>query len=392
MTRLFSKFNPLELGEICSTSRITKNEVPRAREIIKQVPIYHKNDISLKDADGIMEEWHNILQSGPGVFVVKNLVDDHDVVDRAHSAAEAIIEAEKIKYANRGDHFAAGGKNDRIWNYFQKHAVQDPASFADYYDNPILNLICESWLGLGYALTSQHMLIFGYQLNVVLPSRGAAQEPHRDFHLGFQSSEQTTRFPAVTQMATQLLTLQGAVAHSDMPLESGPTLLLPFSQKYESGYIHYRNPELIDYFKANAIAIPMSKGDSLFFNPGLHHAAGANVTSGSTGIKRSANLLQISSPFGKPMETVDRTTVALSVWNDLSRKYKETGFTDSLNTLVNVVGQGYSLPTNLDLDPPPPNGHCPPTQQEIIRKGLQEGWDYYRAKEELLKRDEVRRA
>lgn len=138
MTRLFSKFNPLELGEICSTSRITKNEVPRAREIIKQVPIYHKNDISLKDADGIMEEWHNILQSGPGVFVVKNLVDDHDVVDRAHSAAEAIIEAEKIKYANRGDHFAAGGKNDRIWNYFQKHAVQDPASFADYYDNPIL--------------------------------------------------------------------------------------------------------------------------------------------------------------------------------------------------------------------------------------------------------------
>lgn len=177
-----------------------------------------------------------------------------------------------------------------------------------------------------------------------------------------------------------------------MPLESGPTLLLPFSQKYDAGYSHYRNKELVEYFKAHAIAIPMSKGDSIFFNPGLHHAAGANVTSGSDSVRRSANLLQISSAFGKPMESVNRTAVVLNVWDDLKRMHAECGFSDSLDALICIAGEGYSLPTNLDLDPPPPHAHCPPSHQDVIRRGLREGWDYYRAKEELIRRENVRQA
>jgi len=49
--------------------------------------------------------------------------------------------------------------------------------------------------------------------------------------------------------------------------------------------------------------MPLEKGDAVFFNPALLHAAGSNH---ATDIRRMANLQQISSAFGRPMETVDR--------------------------------------------------------------------------------------
>ena len=100
-----------------------------------------------------------------------------------------------------------------------------------------------------------------------------------------------------------MLTLQGAVAHSDMPVESGPTLLLPYSQRYEHGYALYRDPEFVDYFAQHAVQLALQKGDGLFFNPALMHAAGENR---STNVQRMANLFQISSAFGKAMESVDQ--------------------------------------------------------------------------------------
>ncbi|MEI2775036.1 MAG: phytanoyl-CoA dioxygenase family protein [Tetrasphaera sp.] len=50
-----------------------------------------------------------------------------------------------------------------------------------------------------------------------------------------------------------VLTLQGAVAHVDMPVESGPTLYLPHSQKSTHGYLAYWIPEFQDYSVANHI-------------------------------------------------------------------------------------------------------------------------------------------
>ena len=49
--------------------------------------------------------------------------------------------------------------------------------------------------------------------------------------------------------------------------------------------------------------LPLPKGDAAFFNPALFHGAGTNV---SRDIQRVANLLQVSSAFGRAMETVDR--------------------------------------------------------------------------------------
>ena len=54
------------------------------------------------------------------------------------------------------------------------------------------------------------------------------------------------------QIMSAMLTLQGAVAHIDMPVESGPTMLLPYSQRYEAGYGLYRQPEFMAYFAEHA--------------------------------------------------------------------------------------------------------------------------------------------
>ena len=97
-----------------------------------------------------------------------------------------------------------------------------------------------------------------------------------------------------------MLTLQGAIAHCDMPIETGPTLYLPFSQSYLPGYLATARPEFRDYFDKHHVQLPLAKGDAVFFNPALFHAAGTNR---SKDVRRIANLLQVSSAFGRAMET-----------------------------------------------------------------------------------------
>jgi len=88
------------------------------------------------DRNEAMAELHHCLLSGPGVFVVKNLVplSDHNVIDRAESAFAQIIEKEKAA-GQKGDHFAPAGANDRIWNSFQKFAQVDAEGFTRYFAN-----------------------------------------------------------------------------------------------------------------------------------------------------------------------------------------------------------------------------------------------------------------
>jgi ectoine hydroxylase-related dioxygenase (phytanoyl-CoA dioxygenase family) len=156
--------------------------------------------------------------------------------------------------------------------------------------------VCHAWLGPGYQVTSQ--------VNVVNPG-GAAQTAHRDYHLGFQSSPRAARFPAHVHRLSPVLTLQGAVAHTDMPAETGPTMYLPHSQKYLPGYLAWPPAGVPGVFRANYVQLPLRRGDAAFFNPALFHAAGANRTAS---VHRMANLLQVSSAFGRAMEAVDRAS------------------------------------------------------------------------------------
>src|SRR5271165_6162887 len=279
-------------------------DYPLASEVVSNVLIYDGDAIrsaatSPESRKEIAAEWVEALTDGPGVIAIRGAFADMTAIDRANDHFWAIIREERLNNIGSGDHFAKPGANDRIWNALEKLCLRDPATFAAYYGNAVIALVSEAWLGPAYQITSQ--------LNVVNPG-GAAQLPHRDYHLGFQSPQAIERYPAHVHRLSPVLTLQGAVAHCDMPLETGPTLYLPFSQSYLPGYMATGRPEFRDYFETHHVQLPLAKGDAVFFNPALFHAAGTNR---SKDVRRIANLLQVSSAFGRAMESVDRLKMSV---------------------------------------------------------------------------------
>jgi ectoine hydroxylase-related dioxygenase (phytanoyl-CoA dioxygenase family) len=273
-----------------------------------------------------------------------------------------MIAEQRASNANAADHFAKPGANDRIWNALEKLCLRDPECFARYYGNAAIALMSEAWLGPGYQVTSQ--------INVVNPG-GEAQQPHRDYHMGFQTADALARFPAHAHRLSPVLTLQGAVAHCDMPLDTGPTLYLPFSQTYELGYLAWRQPEFVEYFGRHRIQLPLAKGDAVFFNPALFHAAGSNRTAD---VKRIANLLQISSAYGRTMESVNRTRMSVALYPALLELRKAGRLSEQeCANAVAACAEGYSFPTNLDRDPPL-YGLAPGTQAQLMLKAVREMW------------------
>ncbi|MGW4878230.1 phytanoyl-CoA dioxygenase family protein [Streptomyces sp. NPDC004262] len=337
-------------------------DYPHAAAVEQNVLVYDSERLRARDTShGIRAELVRALTDGPGVVVFKGAFPDPTVVDRASAVFDALISEQKESGARAGDHFARPGANERVWNALEKAALYDPEVFADYYANDILALVSRAWLGPGYQVTSQ--------VNVVNPG-GVAQTAHRDYHLGFLSDEQAGSYPAHVHRLSPALTLQGAVAHCDMPVESGPTLYLPYSQTYEPGYLAWRRPEFQEYFKARHVQLPLAKGDAAFFNPAVFHGAGTNR---SVDVRRTANLLQVSSAFGRAMETVDREAVTNAVYPVLRRRQEEGASEAWLDHVIAASAEGYPFPTNLDNDPPV-DGMAPPSQADLVRRALREGW------------------
>jgi ectoine hydroxylase-related dioxygenase (phytanoyl-CoA dioxygenase family) len=334
-------------------------DYPLASDVRNNVLVYASATVGDADRRALQSELIRALADGPGVVVFEGAFDAA-VVDRASEAFFAIIDAQHAAGSAAGDHFGKPGANDRIWNAAQKLALHDPQVFADYYANDALATVCQAWLGPRYQVTSQ--------VNVVNPG-GTQQVPHRDYHLGFVPNEHLTSYPAHLHRTSPVLTLQGAVAHCDMPVESGPTMLLPFSQRFEGGYIAFNRPEFIDFFAEHHVQLPLTKGDAVFFNPALYHGAGSNVSAGSSQIRRIANLLQISSPFGRAMEALDRTAMVRAVYPAL-RAMKAAGRTqrELLNAVV-ATAEGYAFPTNLDSDQPI-GSLAPASQVDIVAAAL----------------------
>lgn len=372
-----TQLNVDDFAAVCHQT-LQQDAYPLAETSELNVLIYRADSLLSAAHDNrqeVLSELHRALSSGPGVFVVKGLFDNLTVVDRNSQLFEEILHDEAAA-GSGGDHFAAAGSNGRIWNALQKVAERDADAFIDYYDNPLLSLICESWLGPGYEITAQ--------VNQVRPG-GKAQQPHRDYHLGFQSNEVVEQFPLPLQILSQYLTLQGAVAHTDMPPESGPTQLLPWSQQYQAGYLAWRDPQFIHYFQQHAIQLPLQKGDGLFFNPALFHAAGNNVTQDRV---RTANLLQVSSSFGKTMEKVNHIKVLQSIYPTLLHRQLPE---DKLSAIVAAAAEGYSFPTNLDTDPPL-GGLVPQTQQALLLQALAEKWTPVHFNQQLGEHTQKRQA
>ncbi len=312
----------------------------------------------------------DVLMNGPGIVVLTDALDDA-AIDRATVAFEAIIEEEKSGPTTGGDHFAKPGANDRIWNALEKLALRDPQAFADYYRNDIIALTSEAWLGPAYQLTSQ--------VNVVNPG-GDAQQPHRDYHLGFMEDDQAARYPSHIHRLSPALTLQGAIAHCDMPIETGPTMYLPHSQRYGPGYLAWRRPEFKSYFAEHHVQLPLRKGDAIFFNPAVFHAAGSNET---VDVRRMANLLQVSSAMGRAMESIDRAAMSFALYPILSAELAaRPRSADAVHRVIAASAEGYPFPANLDVDQPV-SGLAPASQADIVKQALTEGWPVERLRDVL---------
>ena len=333
-------------------------DYPLASDVRSNVLVYSAASVATADRRALQSELIGALADGPGVVAFEGAFDA-GVVDRASEAFFTIIDAQRAAGNAAGDHFGKPGANDRIWNAAQKLALHDPQVFADYYANDALAVVCQAWLGPRYQVTSQ--------VNVVNPG-GNQQVPHRDYHLGFVPDEHLVDYPAHLHRTSPALTLQGAVAHCDMPVDSGPTMLLPFSQRFEGGYIAFNRPEFVDFFAEHHVQVPLAKGDAVFFNPALYHAAGSNV---SSDIRRIANLLLVSSPFGRAMEALDRTAMVRAVYPALLAM-KEAGRPqrELLNAVV-ATAEGYAFPTNLDNDQPI-GSLAPPSQVDTVLAALAE--------------------
>ena len=358
---------------------LQKNEVPLSHDIQKNVPIYDVSKIDfLSDTKLLRTEWANILHKTSGVLVLKNAYPDTSIIDTASAIYDKIIADEKAATGDKADHFAASGANDRIWNSAQKLCQYDPQTFSKYFSNLAVDTACKAWLGPNYQMTAQ--------INLVRPS-GAAQSPHRDYHLGFQTKEIAESYPAHVHDLSPALTLQGAIAHVDMPIESGPTKLLPFSQIYRHGYLAFSQHDFREYFENNYIQIPLNKGDVLFFNPALYHAGGANI---SKNIHRMANLLQVSSAFGRAMESLNRSEMTRMLYPILAKNSDKMNEAE-INAAITSCSEGYSFPTNLDTAPPL-DGLAPETQANLFRRALKEEMSFVDFKKELLLHDKNKRA
>ncbi len=356
------------LEQLCQRTT-DPDSVPLAVDVIAQIPIYEGADVRTAAATGIhsaqgaralQQEWVRVLLKGAGAVVVKNAFNDNAVVDQTTEVFYRIIERERE--SGRGaDHFAPSGSNTRIWNAHEKLCIESPELFAYYNANDVMALMCQAWLGPGYQITAQ--------ANIVHPG-GRAQQCHRDYHMGFQQTEVLYQYPAHVHALSPLLTLQGAIAHTDMPVESGPTKLLPFSQNFLPGYMATERDDCIALFESRYKQLPLAKGDMLFFNPALMHAAGDNHT---TEQHRFANLVQVGTVFGRTLELLDKARMSVSLYPVLQELSKHADWNARhTQQVIEACAEGYSFPANMELEPPV-NGLAPVTQQQLMSQCLHDG-------------------
>ncbi len=347
------------------------SDVPNAVDIASNVPVYEGaalHDVA-RDAErrrDLIGEFAWALGQGPGIIAVQGALTDANRLDEATQVFQDIIAEQHAEGRAIGDHFAKPGSNDRVWNSHEKLALRAPDVFVAYYSADAIAMGLEAWLGPHYQISAQ--------VNRVNPG-GTAQSPHRDYHVGFYTPEQMERFPRHVHLMSQALTLQGAVAHTDMPLESGPTMLLPFSQLHHAGFIASLRDEFREVFHEFKVQLPLRAGDVVFFNPAVFHAAGANMT---TDFERMANLLQVSSAFGRTMETMNTDLTTLAAYPFLLA-------IDDERTRENVIAaacEGFAFPTNLDHDVPI-GGLAPPSQADMARVAVSERWPIERVRSEI---------
>ncbi|CAK0869507.1 unnamed protein product [Prorocentrum cordatum] len=159
------------------------------------------------------------------------------------------------------------------------------------------------------------------------------------------------RYPAHAHDLCPMLTLQGSVAHVDMPVESGATMFLPFSHLALSPRLPVLAPRGVQALlrRPPGPAAPR-QGRRRLLQPGA-----AARRRGELDLRRlshrqpAAGVLGIWSSDGD----CNRSRVSLAVYPALIAASRREAWTPQLTAnVVAAAAEGYSFPTNLDLDQP----------------------------------------
>ncbi len=122
-------------------------------------------------------------------------------------------------------------------------------------------------------------------------------------------------------------------------------------------------PDFKAFFDANHVQLPLDMGDMLFFSPALLHAAGANR---SKDVKRMVNLFQVSSAYGRAMESIDRVRMSRALFPVLAAARANGSLAaGEIAAAIASCAEGYPFPTNLDSDPPL-GGLAPKSQARLV--------------------------
>ena len=93
--------------------------------------------------------------------------------------------------------------------------------------------------------------------------------------------------------------------------------------------------------------------------------------------------MQVGSAYGRSIEIVDRSRITLAVYDDLKALLAAGTLTArEADTVVAATAEGYPFPANLDIDSPL-SGMAPPSQQDVLRQALAEGWAVARLRREI---------
>ena len=357
-----SDVDPADLRRLIESATTDPAQFPLATSAQSGILLYDARALLDAETGAARAELARALLHGPGIFVVRAAFDRR-LVRRISGAFQRILDEEAKAGGSSGDHFGKAGENSRAWSTLEKLARGWPELFVAYYSNEPLALACAAWLGPNYQVTSQ--------LNVVRPG-SAAQQPHRDYHLGFGEAAWAADYPAHAHAAiSPSLTLQALIAHSDMPIESGPTCFLPHSHKYAQGYLATHRPDVQAYFEANAVQLSLGAGDLVCFNPAVIHAAGANRTQG---LQRMANLLQVSSAFGRPMEVIDTARLTLAIYPAILDAARNPSWTaQHTANVIAAVAEGYPFPAMLDAAPPT-SAEGRETEATLLATAIEQRW------------------
>ena len=182
----------------------------------------------------------------------------------------------------------------------------------------------------------------------------------------------SSEYPTHVHLLSPVLTLQGAVAHSDMPVESGPTMYLPYSHQYDARLPRLAAAGVPRLLRRALRPAAAGQGRRGVLQPGAvprrRHQRLAPTSSASRTCSRSPRR---SAARWRPSTACKSPGRSTRRWSP-ARPQASTATLRSTTPSRRPPRATRSRPTSTATSPS--DGLTPPSQAEVVRQALAEDW------------------